>query len=62
VPRLVGSKMTATKIVINGLNNFEMNVSFGCDHRILDGATVTRFTNKWKSFIEDPNLMALSMK
>ena len=22
-----------------------INVSFGCDHRIIDGATVARFTN-----------------
>ena len=28
-----------------------INVSFGCDHRILDGATIARFANKWKGFL-----------
>ena len=28
-----------------------INVSFGCDHRIIDGATVSRFTNEWKNLL-----------
>jgi len=39
-----------------------MNVSFGCDHRVLDGATVARFSTKWKGYLEDPESMILSMK
>ena len=38
-----------------------MNISFGCDHRILDGATVANFSNKWKLYLENPELMSLSM-
>ncbi|KAL4488323.1 hypothetical protein ABPG72_019173 [Tetrahymena utriculariae] len=39
-----------------------MNVSFGCDHRVVDGATVTKFSNKWKSYLEDPSTMLLHLK
>ena len=39
-----------------------MVVSFGCDHRVLDGATVARFSNKWKSYVENPENMLLLMK
>lgn len=39
-----------------------MNVSFGCDHRVIDGATVTKFSNKWKSYLEDPSTMLLHLK
>jgi 2-oxoisovalerate dehydrogenase E2 component (dihydrolipoyl transacylase) len=30
-----------------------INVSFGADHRVLDGATVARFSNEWKSLVEN---------
>jgi 2-oxoisovalerate dehydrogenase E2 component (dihydrolipoyl transacylase) len=33
-----------------------LNVSFGCDHRVVDGATVARFSNHWKQLIENPYL------
>jgi 2-oxoisovalerate dehydrogenase E2 component (dihydrolipoyl transacylase) len=36
--------------------------SFGCDHRVLDGATIAKFSNKWKSYIEDPAKLILSMR
>ena len=39
-----------------------MNVSFGCDHRVLDGATVARFSNKWKEYMENPENMLLAMR
>lgn len=39
-----------------------MNVSFGCDHRVLDGATVARFSNKWREYLEDPGSMLLRLK
>ena len=39
-----------------------MNVSFGCDHRMIDGATITRFSNKWRDYLENPALMLLKMK
>jgi len=39
-----------------------VNVSFGCDHRVLDGATVARFVKKWKDYIENPANFVLNMK
>lgn len=36
-----------------------MNVNIGADHRVLDGATVAKFCNKWKSFVEKPELLLL---
>ncbi|GMI72141.1 DARK INDUCIBLE 3 [Hibiscus trionum] len=39
-----------------------MTVNIGADHRVLDGATVARFCNEWKRFIEKPELLMLHMK
>ena len=39
-----------------------MNISWGGDHRVIDGATLGRFSNCWKSYIETPMKMAFSMK
>lgn len=39
-----------------------MTVNIGADHRVLDGATVARFCNEWKSFIEKPELLLLHMR
>ena len=37
-------------------------VSFGADHRVLDGATVTRFSNALKTLIENPSLAILNLR
>ncbi|KAK7468189.1 hypothetical protein BaRGS_00036602 [Batillaria attramentaria] len=39
-----------------------MNVSWTADHRIIDGATVARFSNLWKSYLEDPTTLIMDLK
>ncbi|KAI4968223.1 hypothetical protein ZWY2020_005335 [Hordeum vulgare] len=36
-----------------------INVTVGADHRVVDGATVARFCNEWKSLVEKPELLLL---
>ena len=37
-----------------------VSYSITADHRVIDGATVARFSQRFKSYIEDPNLMLIS--
>ncbi|PYZ94842.1 2-oxoglutarate dehydrogenase [Salipaludibacillus keqinensis] len=39
-----------------------LNVSLSFDHRLNDGATAVRFTNKMKELIENPKLLFMEMK
>ncbi|XP_052447150.1 lipoamide acyltransferase component of branched-chain alpha-keto acid dehydrogenase complex, mitochondrial [Carassius gibelio] len=39
-----------------------MNVSWSADHRIIDGATMSRFSNLWRSYLENPASMVLDLK
>ncbi|RWS02055.1 DBT-like protein, partial [Dinothrombium tinctorium] len=39
-----------------------INVVWSADHRIIDGATMTRFSNLWKHYLEVPLKMLLEMK
>lgn len=39
-----------------------MNVSWSADHRVVDGATVAKFTNLWKLYIENPDVMLADMR
>lgn len=39
-----------------------MNVSWSADHRCIDGATMARFSNMWKGYLESPASMLLDMK
>lgn len=39
-----------------------MYVSWSGDHRIVDGATMARFSNAWKDYLEIPEGMMLAMK
>lgn len=36
----------------------QVSVSFSADHRVIDGASMARFVNTWKAYIEDPATMA----
>lgn len=38
-----------------------MNVSMSFDHRVVDGATAVKFTNRFAEFIEHPNLITLEL-
>jgi 2-oxoisovalerate dehydrogenase E2 component (dihydrolipoyl transacylase) len=38
-----------------------MQVSWSGDHRIIDGGTIARFVNLWKSYLEDPSEMLVAM-
>ena len=39
-----------------------MNISWSADHRVIDGATMARFSNVWKMYIENPTTMILDLK
>jgi 2-oxoisovalerate dehydrogenase E2 component (dihydrolipoyl transacylase) len=39
-----------------------MNVSWSADHRVIDGATMARFGNAWKHYLENPKNFILSLK
>jgi 2-oxoisovalerate dehydrogenase E2 component (dihydrolipoyl transacylase) len=39
-----------------------MAVSWAGDHRIVDGATMARFSNRWKEMLENPGLMVATLK
>ncbi|XP_022620623.1 lipoamide acyltransferase component of branched-chain alpha-keto acid dehydrogenase complex, mitochondrial [Seriola dumerili] len=39
-----------------------MKVSWSADHRIIDGATMCRFSNLWREYLENPASMVLDLK
>lgn len=39
-----------------------MNVSWSADHRVVEGATIARFSNKFKNYIENPSLMVAELR
>jgi 2-oxoisovalerate dehydrogenase E2 component (dihydrolipoyl transacylase) len=39
-----------------------MQVSWSCDHRAVDGATIANFTNLLKQYLENPKTMLVSLK
>lgn len=49
-------RVVETPVYINGnlFNQKHITLSYGCDHRVIDGASVSRFSNEWKNIIENP--------
>jgi 2-oxoisovalerate dehydrogenase E2 component (dihydrolipoyl transacylase) len=39
-----------------------MPVSFCADHRVIDGATVAKFSNVWKNLLENPVLLSTELR
>lgn len=39
-----------------------MNISWSADHRVVDGATIARFSKLWKYYLEHPTAMMLETK
>ncbi|KAI9558166.1 hypothetical protein GHT06_014919 [Daphnia sinensis] len=39
-----------------------MQVSWSADHRVIDGASMARFSNLWKAYLENPSTMILDLK
>lgn len=55
VPRFVGKTDT---VVASNI----MTVSWAADHRVVDGATMARFSNAWKGFLESPVSMLAHLR
>ena len=53
LPRYLGDKLVAMDI---------LNCSFNADHRVIDGATVAKFVQKWKSLLESKSLLIAHLK
>jgi len=56
LPRFVGEESDEVRSVWIG------TVSWGADHRVIDGGTLARFSNKWKEYMEDPCVMMTEMR
>ncbi|KAL7753075.1 hypothetical protein RI367_001527 [Sorochytrium milnesiophthora] len=39
-----------------------VNVSFSADHRVVDGATVARFAQRWKQYLQNPSAALANMR
>ncbi|GMA60929.1 2-oxo acid dehydrogenase subunit E2 [Alicyclobacillus fastidiosus] len=56
-------KMEPRNVVRDGKSVIRtmMNISLSFDHRLIDGATAVRFTNRIRSLLEDPDQLFLEM-
>ena len=58
VPRVERGEADGDQIVIRQV----MTVSWSADHRVIDGATLARFSEVWRSFLGKPALLAALLK
>ena len=58
LPRYISTELEDNRVE----PRFIMRVSWSADHRIIDGATMARYSNLWKSYLEKPASMLLGMK
>ena len=48
----IGKVMEIPVFVNNSVHKRkQISLSFGCDHRVVDGASVARFSNEWKRIL-----------
>jgi len=59
----LGKLQTLPRFDVNGQVEARkiMQVSWSGDHRVIDGGTIARFCNLWKSYLEDPSSMLMKM-
>ncbi|KAI9012606.1 2-oxoacid dehydrogenases acyltransferase-domain-containing protein [Phycomyces nitens] len=53
LPRLENGKMVAKQV---------LPISWAADHRLIDGATIARFSNQWKHWVENPAIFTSMLK
>lgn len=66
-PQVVIGALGGTRPVIaykdgRPVEESKLTVSWSADHRLIDGATVARFGNRWKELVEEPLLMLVHLK
>lgn len=57
VPRYASTGTTDTIVPVH-----IMPVSWAADHRVIDGATMARFSNAWKGYLEQPSTMLAQLR
>jgi 2-oxoisovalerate dehydrogenase E2 component (dihydrolipoyl transacylase) len=63
VPRFEDVKDEVTgQLVEKVVGKHVITVSFCADHRVIDGATVARFSREWKNLLENPILLSAELR
>ena len=60
LPRFVDNGENSKSNVVEEVH--VCNVSWGGDHRVIDGATMARFHKQWKDYVEDPMKLIQDLK